>query len=250
VGGLSAGRLLAAALLAGAACGGSANAVRTTTVFASASLTAAFEDLADAYARARPGERVDLHLAGTARLVVQLREGAPGDVFASADEESMDAVVALGRTDGEPRRFARNRLMLVTAPGNPRGVEGLADLARDDLIVVLCGPAVPAGRYARRALRTAGVEVRPASEEPSVKAVLAKLRLGEADAGVVYATDVLAAGAAVEGVALAPEHAAEAAYFVVALRGDAETSAGESFVRFVLSPEARAILRSHGFDEP
>lgn len=216
-------------------------------VFASASLAAAFEELGARFEEAHGALSFELHTAGTPRLLLQLAEGAPAEVLATADRESLERVVATGRVHGEPRAFARGHLALVTAPGNPLGIGGLEDLAREDLVVVLCGPEVPAGRYARTALAAEGVAVRSASDEPSVRAALQRVRLGEADAAVVYATDAAAAGESVHAIALADPPGLLVEYPIVALDDSAAASA---FVDFVLGPEGRAVLRAHGFETP
>jgi molybdate transport system substrate-binding protein len=201
-------------------------------VFAAASLTAPFEQLAAAFAQRHPDHGIDLHFAGTPRLVLQLREGAPADVLAAADETNMQQVVAAGSTLSPPVVFAHNRLTIVVAKGNPKAVRGLADLARDDLRVVLCAAAVPAGRYARQLLARAGVVVHSRSDEPSVKAVVSKVALGEVDAGIVYVTDVVAT------------------YPIAVLNGGHHRDIAAEFVAFVLSADGRAILRRHGFASP
>lgn len=215
------------------------------TVFAAASLTASFTALAAGFEANHPGQHVQLHFAGTPRLVLQLREGAAADAFASADTANMDKVVALGRTAGAPVPFARNQLVIVTEKGNPQHIAALADLARADLRVLLCGPEVPAGRYARQALQRAGVAVQSASDEPSVQAVLAKLQLGEADAGIVYVTDAAAAAAKLDAVPIAAAHNVVATYPIAALG-----PRGEAFVAFVASPAGQAVLRRFGFSPP
>ncbi len=238
------------ALLLLAACRDPAGAGAPALVLAGALLTAPFQALAEEFMRRAPGHAIELHFAGTPRLVMQLREGAPADVFASADDANMQRVVATGRGARAPAVFAQNRLAIVAAAGNPRDVSGLADLGRGDLVVVLCGPEVPAGRYAREALSRAGVPVRSASDEPSVKAVVAKVRLGEADAGIVYATDAEEAGDSVHAVALPAEHDVVASYPIVALTGGPNPAAGEAFVAFVRSADGRAVLRRFGFEVP
>jgi molybdate transport system substrate-binding protein len=224
---------------------------RSATVFAAASLTASFEALAQEFERRHPGSRLELHFAGTPQLVLQAREGAPVDVFASADEASMQRIVDLGLAVAPPAVFARNRLAIVTAPGNPHGIAGLADLGRSDLRVLLCGPEVPAGRYAREALARASVALRSLSDEPSVKAVVSKVRLGEVDAGIVYATDVPAgAEAGVDAVPIPDAQNVVATYPIAVLGAGSERATGDAFVAFVLSPEGRAMLRSFGFASP
>jgi molybdate transport system substrate-binding protein len=219
-------------------------------VFAAASLTAAFTDLAAEFAKSAAGGRVELHFAGTPQLVVQLREGAEADVFASADQPNLQKVLALGGAAGAPTVFATNRLCLVVAKGNPRRITGLADLARADLAVLLCGPEVPAGRYAREALAKAGVTAVSRSDEPSVKAVVAKVGLGEADVGIVYATDAAAAQGRLAEVAIPAEHNVVASYPIVALTRGAAPATGAAFVAFVGSPAGRAVLARHGFGAP
>jgi len=243
--------LVALALgLVAAGCRDSAARTERVMVFAAASLTASFQALAEAFGRRHSGATIDLHFAGTPQLVLQLREGAPVDVFASADETNMHRVVATGKTRGEPVRFARNRLTIVTARGNPKGVRGLADFARADLRVLLCGPEVPAGRYARQALAKAGVVVQSVSDEPSVKAVVAKVRLGEVDAGVVYVTDVTAAPGQVDSVTIPDEHNVEADYPIVLVGAGGSSVAGAAFLAFVTSPDGQAILHRFGFTTP
>lgn len=217
-------------------------------VFAASSLREAFEDIQARFEAEHPDVAVDLHFAGTSRLVFQLEQGAPADVFASADAPNMVRATALGRVRGEPHDFARNELAVVTAAGNARGVAGLADFARTDLRLALCGPEVPAGRYAREALARAGVSARPGSDEPHVRAVVAKVVLGEVDAGIVYRTDVAAAGAEVHGVDVPAEHQVAATYSIAALHGGrAEASAARAFVDFVLDDAGRAALGARGF---
>ena len=220
------------------------------TVFAAASLTAAFEDLAKAFEASSPGYKVDLHFAGTPQLVVQLQEGAPVDVFASADQLNMQRVVATGKTAAEPRIFARNGLAIVVAPGNPKGIKGLADLGRAGLRAVLCGPEVPAGHYAREALARAQVTVTSVSDEPNVKAVISKVQLGEVDAGIVYVTDTRDAGAAVGAVAIPDEQNVSATYPVALMTAGHGRAAGDAFVVFLLSAEGQRILAAHGFAKP
>lgn len=216
-------------------------------VFAAASLNRVFEALARAFEATDPEAKVEVHCAGTPQLVLQLREGAPADVFAAADLANMAKVTDAGLAVAPPCEFAANHLVIAVAGGNPKGVHRLADLARRELKVALCGPEVPAGAYARQTLAKAGVTVTSQSDEPNVTAVVTKVRLGELDAGIVYATDVRA------GVAAVPIDAAHdvvARYPLVVLRGGANRSGGERFAAFVTSPAGRAILREHGFHLP
>lgn len=239
--------LLAALLGLFAACGRAEAPGGRVRVFAAASLAGAFEELCARYGEAHPDLAVELHTAGTPQLVLQLAEGAPAEVFASADHASMERLLTTGRARGTPRTFARNRLAILTAAGNPARITGLADLAREDLVVVLCGPEVPAGRYARAALASAGVEARSASDEPSVRAALRRVALGEADAAIAYATDAAAAAGEVEAVGIPDAWSPDIEYPILAL-GDSAEAAG--FVEFVLGPEGQAVLGAHGFDGP
>ena len=219
-------------LLAGASC---STAGAGPTVLAAASLTEAFQDLGGA----------TFSFAGSQQLVAQIQAGAPVDVVATADAEAMDRLVRSGLVD-PPRDFAGNRLAIAVEPGNPDRIAGLADLARPGLEVVLADPAVPAGRYARQALDRAGVVVRPVSLELDVKAVAAKVTGGEADAGIVYVTDV-APGARVE----IPDDAnVVARYPVAVVRGTGKRAAAEAFVDRLLGPEGRAALAGRGFVLP
>jgi molybdate transport system substrate-binding protein len=187
---------------------------------------------------------VELNFGGSSTLAAQITQGAPADVFASADQPNMQKVVDAGLA-GAPATFATNRLQLVVGPGNPKGIRSLADLARPGLVVVLCAPAVPCGTYAAQALGKAGVTVHPASQEQDVKAVVTKVQLGEADAGIVYRTDVRAAGAAVAGVDIPADQNVTAEYPIAELKGASPAAAG--FVDFVRSPEGQLILGGFGF---
>ncbi len=233
----------AAVLLLAAACGGTSgtgSGSSTATVLAAASLTDAFRAVGTAFHRAHPDENVRFSFAGSQSLVAQVKEGAPADVLATADERTMATV--RDRLTGPPQTFARNVLVIAVAPGNPKGVHGLADLARPGLTVVLAAPAVPAGAYARQALEAAGVTVHPASLEENVRAVLTKVELGEADAGVVYASDATAAGRQVASVPV--QDSPTATYPVGVLTGN---RAGRDFVAYLRSAGGQQILTRYGF---
>ena len=241
---------MAAAFLGVLLAGGCGTGSESVTVFAAASLTESFEEIALAYEERHPGTRVELNFAASSRLAGQITSGAPADVFASANLAQMDLVVGAGLAAGPPRTFATNILAIAVEPGNPLNIRGLADLARPELLVVLAAPEVPVGRYAGEALEAAAVEVRPVSLEATVKAVVTKVALGEADAGIVYRTDVLAADGAVEGVEIPDEDNVAAMYPIVALAGAADPDSAEAFVEFVVSPAGQAILARHGFTAP
>jgi molybdate transport system substrate-binding protein len=232
------------------ACKPPAEQAPATMVFAAASLTAPFQALAEEFESGRAGTRLELHFAGTPQLVVQIREGAPADVFASADEVNMQRVLDSALALAEPHLFASNRLAIIAPKGNPKGLATLADLGREDLTVLLCGPEVPAGRYARQALAKAGVELRSASDEPSVRAVVSKVGLGEADAGIVYRTDAASARNSVASLSIPDEHDVIGRYPIVALASGHEPATARAFVDFVLSARGQAILGSFGFSGP
>jgi molybdate transport system substrate-binding protein len=238
---------LGAVALGACACGEPAAAARPALVFAASSLTSAFEEMERELEAAHPGSGIELHFDGSSRLVVQVREGARADVFASADAANMQKLVDARLTAAPPRVFASNRLAIVAGKGNPQGIAGLADLARADLRVALCGPEVPAGRYARAALAKAKVTVRSVSDEPNVKAVVSKVQLGEIDAGIVYATD---ATADVTAIAIPDERNVVATYPIAPLSAGASRATGDAFIAFVLSPAGQRILRAHGFGGP
>ena len=236
---------LAAVVLAGPACtpGGDGE---TITVLAASSLADAFAAVGEAH-EDRTGVEVRLSVAGSQQLATQVLEGAPADVFASADRRQMGRVVDAGLTASDPRVVAHNDLAIVVPAGNPRDVGGLHDLAGPDLAVVLAAPEVPAGRYARQALDAAGVQLAPVSLEVDVRSVLAKVALGEADAGIVYTSDVVASDADVESVEIPAPHDVVADYPIAVVAGGPNPAGARAFVAFVHTEQAGAILERFGF---
>jgi len=229
--------------LAGACAGDDEDAGGDITVFAAASLTSAYEELGALYEEQHDGATVELNFAASSELAVQIAEGAAVDVFASADQVNMDKVA--NEVDGEPSIFATNRLTILTEPGNPKGIEDVAGLADPELIIVSCGPEVPIGAYSQEVFETAGVDVEIDSEEADVKAVVSKVVLGEADAGLVYVTDAVAAGDAVASVEIPDDLNVVAEYPIAALDAD-----GAAFRDLVISEEGQAILAEYGFAAP
>lgn len=219
------------------------------TVVAASSLTDAFEAIETAFEAAHDGVDVELSFDGSAKLATALVQGAPADLFASADAASMTEVLDAGRTSGDPVTFATNVLQIVVPAGNPRRVESLGDLAGLDLTVSLCAPEVPCGRYATQAFEAAGLEVPEAGRQDNVKGVLTQVQLGEADAGIAYLTDVLAADA-VEGIDLAADQQVHSAYLASALTDASNPDAAVTFLAFLTGSEARAILEGLGFGLP
>lgn len=219
------------------------------TVYAAASLTTAFDELAARFEARHPGVDVQpVVYDGSSTLARQIIEGAPADVFASADEPTMQAVVDAGLA-GTPELFATNTLVIAVPSGNPGGVEDISDLADDGVTVVLCAPEVPCGAASRRLLANEGVTVVPASSEQNVTAVLTKVMAGEADAGLVYATDVRGR-TGVEAIVPAGAEGVVNRYPIAALRDAANPGAAAAFTAFVLGPEGRAVLAGLGFGAP
>ncbi len=214
------------------------------TVAAAASLTDAFTELVAAF-----GAPVELDFGPSSSLREQLLAGAPADVFAPADRSSMDAVVAAG-VASDPRDFATNQLQIVVPAGNRAGVSGLADFADAGRLLGLCAEEVPCGRFARQALSNAGVNPVVDTNEPDVRALLTKVEAGELDAGIVYRSDVLAAGDTVEGVDLPADAGVTTSYPIATLAGSHHPDDAAAFVAYVLSDEGRAILAAHGFGPP
>ena len=248
-------RLLATAgllALVAASCGsdGDATAGRTVTVFAAASLSAVYTDIGEAFMTEHPDATVVFSFGSSSDLVTQITEGAPADVYASADEANMAKLIDAGANADEPRVFATNSLQIIVEPGNPKDIASVADLADPDVVYVTCPPEVPIGKYAQQVLDAAGVTVTPASLEENVKAIVTKVTLGEADAGIVYTTDVTAAGAEARGIDIAEGINVVATYPVVVTEGAPNPDGAEAFVDFVLGAQGQQILRSYGFRSP
>ena len=189
------------------------------TVFAAASLTDAFTDIGAAFEAANPQAKVTFNFAASSALVTQLIEGAPADVYASADGANMDRLVDAGGNAAEPVVVARNTLEIIVAKGNPEHIQSVADLANPRLLVVAASPKVPIGGYAQQVFDNAGVTVKPVSLEENVKAIVAKVTSGEADAGIVYGTDVNAAAGEADGVVIPDELNVVASYPVALTAG-------------------------------
>lgn len=223
----------------------------TLTVFAAASLTEPFARLADRFEAGHAGVTVNIVHDGSSRLATQLVEGATADLFAAADLRTMDSVVAAGLADGDAvEEFATNRLTIAVAPGNPHRIAGLADLGRNALTVVTCQPAVPCGAAAQRLAQDAGVTLAPDSEESDVKSVLNKIRVGEADTGLVYVSDVTTADGEVDAVAIAGAERVPILYPIAVLRDAAQRELAREFVELVRSPAGRRVLAAAGFGLP
>lgn len=218
----------------------------TVAVFAAASLTETFDALADEFEAQHPGVDVVVNYGGSSTLAEQIVQGAPADVFAAANESTMTTVTDAGLID-DPTIFVTNTLEIVVPAGNPGGVTGLSDFAQPDLAIALCAAEVPCGAATAQAFTAAGVTPAPDTLEQDVKAVLTKVRLGEADAGLVYRTDVAAAGDEVEGIEFAEASSVVNNYPIGAVNTSANSAAASAFIDFVLSPDARRLFDDAGF---
>jgi molybdate transport system substrate-binding protein len=246
--------------LAGAACGvdsvpsASTGAEPTASddllVFAAASLTDSYTELGRAFEADHPGTNLTFNFGSSSDLVNQVLQGARADVVASADEANMAKLTEAGATAGPPQVFATNTLQIIVEPGNPKRITELADLAQPDLLYVTAAPGVPIGRYSQQVLAAAGVTVSPVSLEENVKGIVTKVVLGEADAGIVYVTDVRAAGDAAQGVPIAANLNLIAAYPIAVPTTAANPARAQAFVDFVLSPPGQEILTGYGFTAP
>jgi molybdate transport system substrate-binding protein len=254
--------LLVAVLLATAGCGwnteprsglpaaslsGTVNG--TVTVFAAASLTESFTTLATRFEGAHPGVRVKLNFGASSALSLQITQGAPADVFASASAKNMFQVVT-AEAAGATRTFARNAMQIAVPPANPARVTGVADLAKSGVKVALCQSQVPCGATALKVFDKAGLSVKPVTLEPDVKAALIKVETNEVDAAVVYVTDVRAAGTKVTGIAIPAELNASTDYPIGVLTKAANPIGAQAFVDYVLSAAGRDVLSAAGFAAP
>ena len=219
------------------------------TVFAAASLTDAFDEVGAAFEEANPDVSIEFNYGASSALREQILAGAPADVFASANTSNMDQVVETGAAT-DPQDFVTNQLQIVVPAENPGGVAGLDDFADADLLIGLCAEEVPCGEFGREALANAQVTPSVDTNEPDVRALLTKVEAGELDAGIVYITDVLAAGDAVEGIDIPADVNVTATYPIAALSDAGNAEVAAAFVEFVLSDDGQEILESYGFDSP
>ncbi|HEX6346752.1 molybdate ABC transporter substrate-binding protein [Umezawaea sp.] len=229
---------------------GSSAVTGPLTVFAAASLTESFTRLGEDFEAANPGVEVTFNFAGSSALAQQINSGAPADVFASAAPTSMGQVADAGGITGDATTFAKNELEIVVPKGNPAKVSGLADFGTADLKIALCAEQVPCGAASGKVFEAAGVTPAPDTLEQDVKAVLTKVKLGEVDAGLVYRTDVGAAGSEVEGIEFAEADEAVNDYPIAPLAKAPNAAAAKAFVDFVLSAAGREVLSAAGFAAP
>lgn len=220
------------------------------TVFAAASLKGAFTEIGKRFEAEHGNVTVKFNFAGSSDLVAQIQQGAPADVFASADTDNMDKAITAGLVGGRTLDFATNTLEIATPPDNPAHIGSLDDLARSGVTVVLCAPEVPCGAAAKDVEKAAGVDIEPVSEEQSVTDVLGKVISGEADAGLVYVTDVKAARDKVHGVPFPESDEAVNTYPIASLRNADDETLADYFVSYVGRPESQSVLAAFGFGKP
>lgn len=220
------------------------------TVFAAASLKSTFTELGAQFQKDNPGTTVTFNFAGSSDLVAQLTQGAPADVFASADTKNMTKAVDAGLVTGDPVNFASNTLTIVTPPGNPKGIASFADLAKPGTQVVVCAPQVPCGSATEKVEQATGVALTPVSEESAVTDVLGKVTSGQADAGLVYVTDAKGAGDKVTAIPFPESSGAVNTYRIAVLKESTNPAAAQKFVDLVTGPQGQEVLAAAGFAAP
>lgn len=234
----------------GAGGGGTSAAVSgTIVVFAAASLQGSFTQIAHQFEAEHSGVTVKLSFGGSSSLAEQINQGAPADVFASAAPSNMEQVVSAGGASGS-MNFASNVMEIAVPRSNPANVTGVHDLARSGVKVALCQPQVPCGATAAEVFKNANITVRPVTLEADVKSTLTKVELNEVDAGVVYVTDVLAAGNSVKGIMIPRNVNASTEYPIASLTHAPNEAGAKAFVAYVLSPAGERVLAADGFEKP
>jgi molybdate transport system substrate-binding protein len=251
---------LAAVALAGCSSSGSSSSASspspsaaastgTITVFAAASLMGTFTQLGQQFDAAHPGDTVKFSFGPSSGLATQITSGAPADVFASAAPANMDTVVKAGDA-ANPQNFAQNTMEVAVPPKNPGNVTSVDDLAKSSVKVALCQPQVPCGVVAAEVFTNAGIKVKPVTLQPDVKSVLTQVELGSVDAGMVYVTDVMAAGTKVKGVKISASDNASTLYPIATISDSKHKSVAQAFVDYVLSPAGQKVLTAAGFEKP
>ncbi len=251
---------LAAVALAGCSSSGSSSSASspspsaaastgTITVFAAASLMGTFTQLGQQFDAAHPGDTVKFSFGPSSGLATQITSGAPADVFASAAPANMDTVVKAGDA-ANPQNFAQNTMEVAVPPKNPANVTSVNDLAKSSVKVALCQPQVPCGVVAAEVFTNAGIKVKPVTLQPDVKSVLTQVELGSVDAGMVYVTDVMAAGTKVKGVKISASDNASTLYPIATISDSKHKSVAQAFVDYVLSPAGQKVLTAAGFEKP
>jgi molybdate transport system substrate-binding protein len=225
------------------------SATGTITVFAAASLTEAFTQLGKQFEAAHKGDTVKFSFGPSSGLATQITSGAPADVFASASPGTMQDVVSAGDASS-PENFAKNTAEVAVPPNNPAKVKSVNDLAKKSVKVALCQPQVPCGEVAAEVFKNVGITVKPVTLQPDVKSVLTQVETGNVDAGMVYVTDVMAAGSKVVGVAVPASDNASTLYPIATIKGSKHQSEAQAFMNYVLSPTGQQVLTAAGFQQP
>ncbi len=220
------------------------------TVFAAASLTESFTKIGKDFEAANPGSKVTFNFAGSSALAMQINQGAPADIFASAAPANMKTVTDAGNADGSPVTFVKNQLVIAVPKGNPKGIGSLADLAKPGVKVALCAEQVPCGAAAKKALGAAEVALTPVTLETDVKQALSKVKLGEVDAALVYRTDTKASSSDVDGLEFPESSGAINEYPIVLLKDAPNKTGAQAFLDYVRSEKGAAVLTAAGFQKP
>ena len=228
---------------------GGSSSTGTITVFAAASLTGSFTQLGQQFEAAHQGDTVKFSFGPSSGLAEQINSGAPADVFASAAPANMQQVVGAGNAS-HPQNFAKNKMEVAVPPDNPGKVTSVNDLAKSSVKVALCQPQVPCGVVAAQVFKNAGIKVRPVTLQPDVKSVLTQVETGNVDAGMVYVTDVMAAGSKVKGVKVPAKDNASTLYPIATINSSSHKSIAQAFVSYVLSPTGQQALATAGFEKP
>jgi molybdate transport system substrate-binding protein len=227
-----------------------AKAAGDVVVFAASSLTAAFNEMGTAFKAENPDANVTFNFAGSSDLVAQITQGAPADIFVSADDSNMKKLTDASENADDPVSIARNTMEILVEKGNPKAIATVADLAKPGTIVVLCAEAVPCGKNAAAVLKNAAVTLTPASLEDKVTGVVTKISTGEADAGIVFVTDVNTAGDKAQGIEIPDDINVISNYPIVVTKEATNPTAAQSFIDFVASDAGQAILAKYGFLAP
>ena len=229
---------------------GAAKVTGTVVVFAATSLTEAFNKIGTQFEAANPGVTVKFNYNGSSSLATSITQGAPADVFASAAPSNMKTVTDAGDASSTPKDFATNSGEIMVEKGNPKHIKSVSDLANPAVKVVVCAPAVPCGQVATAIFKNADVTVKPVSEETNVGGVVTKITLGEADAGMVYVTDVKANEGKATGVTIPADQNDTTEYPIAELKGAPNATGAAAFISYVLGPKGQAVLASFGFQPP
>jgi molybdate transport system substrate-binding protein len=228
---------------------GSSSSTGSITVFAAASLTGSFTQLGKQFEAAHKGDTVKFSFGPSSGLATEITSGAPADVFASAAPANMQQVFSAGDASS-PQNFAKNKAEVAVPPNNPGKVTTAKDLAKKSVKVALCQPQVPCGVVASDVFKNLGIKVKPVTLQPDVKSVLTQVETGNVDAGMVYVTDVKAAGSKVKGVTIPASDNATTLYPIATISSSKHKSIAQAFVSYVLSPTGQQVLATAGFEKP